>query len=157
MCHALRKIPEGGLQWKLVDRVRSQIAGMLLQSELRRVYSWDLQQSDGNFRGTCWDILFQQPGNGVICSTWILPVVLRARLATTPQPLAKHLPLQSCSLATPRWSHITKVLLAKRKMKAYACHLHSTTLAPHTLTACSLLIKCAGPCCNKGGQWGLWP
>lgn len=96
---------------------------------------------------------------------WVLTVVLRPRLTITFQLLANHLQLQSCSPATPRLSYITTVVLAKRKMNAYACSLCSTTLSSQAFTACSLLIKRTGPyhssqgngdCNLKPYSKGLW-
>ena len=108
--------------------------------------------SDSSLRGTCWLFSFSSQGSELPCNNWILPVVLRAGLATTSQLLANHLQLQSCSLATPRLSDITKVLWAKGKMKGNVHLLFSTTLASHPFVVCSLLVKCAGPCRNREGN-----
>lgn len=101
-------------------------------------------------------LFFQQPGTRVTLKNWILPVVLSAGLATISQLLANHLQLQSCSLAIPRLSYITKVLPVKgrkkERKKACARPLSSTTFTSHPFTVCSLLIKCAGPYSNREGN-----
>lgn len=84
--------------------------------------------SDSSLRGTRWG--FSVPAaRDLSYPAIILPVVLRAKLVTTPQLLAIHSQLQSCSEATPKLSYITKVLPAKGKTEAHACPLCSTTLA----------------------------
>ena len=152
MPHALRNWWDGGLwgsSWAAYDH---NLQECCCRVSRRECTGGTCSRSDGSLRGTCWVFCFSSQGSELPCNNWILPVVLRARLATTSQLLANHLLLQSCSLVTPRLSHITEVLPAKGKMKAYACPLHSTTFTSQAFTVCSLLIKCAGPYRNREGN-----
>lgn len=139
----------GGSSWAGYDHNLQECCSRVSQGERT---AGTCSHSDGSLRGTCRLFSFSSQGSELPCNTQILPVVLRAGLATTSQLLANHLQLQSCGLATPRLSYITKVLPAKGKMKACAHPLRSTTLTSHPFIACSLLIKCAGPCSNREGN-----